>query len=45
MTKIVLKLNCGDSNPPFLAEKFIPMLRSLAQASHGIAFRRFMFIN
>ena len=25
MTKIVLKLNCGDSNPPFLAES-LPFL-------------------
>ena len=28
MTKIVLKLNCGDSNPPFLAEN-LPFLENI----------------
>ena len=28
MTKIVLKLNCGDSNPPVLAEK-VPFLENI----------------
>ena len=28
MTKIVLKLNCGDSNPPFLAET-LPFLENI----------------
>ena len=28
MTKIVLKLNCGDSNPPFLAEN-LPFLENV----------------
>ena len=28
MTKIVLKLNCGDSNPPVLAEN-LPFLENI----------------
>ena len=28
MTKIVLKLNCGDSNPPILAEN-LPFLENI----------------
>ena len=29
MTKIVLKINCGDSNPPVLAET-LPFLKNIS---------------
>ena len=41
MTKVVLEINCGDSNPPVLAEN-LPFLENISDLPFSLKFSWFL---